>query len=336
MNEYPIILDDPPRHTHLRMALKKKLLNDEIKKLTPFIQQAAREQVLDVKNAARKSRDAIDFVKNFAQPYVGRIVSAFIGSDDPDFIPELYRWITLLESPPQEYSQEYEQALKANSQKQANFFKKFIQSQRRYQNNNIITHLIQAKVEGKSLTDEELGRILEFLALAGFQAPAHALCHAVIHLAQRPGLVKELIRAPDKIPLFVEESLRFNSSVHFLFRYTRHAVTLGNITIPSGAPVAVNIAAANRDPSHFVDPDQFIITRENNRDHLAFGYGVHNCLGATLARTLMQTALETILSHFNEIACPEANKLPWNYSLLAHNVTELPVRFRNGQRSLDA
>ena len=144
-------------------------------------------------------------------------------------------------------------------------------------------------------------RIAANLFAAGQETTVRLLGAALQLIGERPDLQQLLRDERDRIPNFVEETLRFESPVKGDFRLSRVPTTVGGVDIPAGTTVMVLNGAANRDPRHFDDPDEFDVDRTNARQHLAFGHGVHTCPGAPLARAEARVSIERLLDRMADI-----------------------------------
>jgi cytochrome P450 len=162
---------------------------------------------------------------------------------------------------------------------------------------DLIAGLAQANAARGDLTHEDMVALLVQLLVGGNETTTSLITNAVVRLAERPGLWDRLAREPELVDVAVEESLRFDSPVLGLFRTTTRPVVMSDAEIPAGEKVMLLYAAANRDPAAFSDPDEFRLDRDGNelrRHHLAFGEGIHVCLGAALARMEGRIALRAM------------------------------------------
>jgi cytochrome P450 len=150
--------------------------------------------------------------------------------------------------------------------------------------------------------------------------------NALVSLIDHPGELAKLRAAPALVPSLLEETLRFRSPAQAMFRATKRDVELGGKTIPAGKMVLAMIGAANRDPKQFVDANRFDITRDPN-PHIAFGHGIHFCLGAALSRLEARIAFEELLPRISSIAY--ASDAPWppRKPFHVHGPASLPLRF---------
>lgn len=191
---------------------------------------------------------------------------------------------------------------------------------------DLISVLIAARDGGDQLSEEELISTLVLLLIAGHETTVNLISVGMLALLEHPDQLRLLRARPELGSQAVEELLRFSSPVQRAsFRYTTEDVAIGGETIPSGAMVSLGIASSNRDATRFAEPGRLDITRSEN-PHLAFGHGIHFCLGAPLARQEGQIAFASLLRRFSdiELAVP-AGELEWRPGLL-RGVTRLPLR----------
>ncbi len=172
-----------------------------------------------------------------------------------------------------------------------------------------------------------------FLFAAGQDTSAKLLGNAVRHLCEHPELQSRLRAEPAMIGPFIEEMLRLEGSTKVTFRLTLEDVELGGTAIPAGKPVVVAIAAANRDPARWSEPEAFRLDRKDGIQHLAFGRGPHTCIGAALARAEVKALLQTLLQQTSAITLDEekhgpaaARELVYEPSYIIRGLDELHVR----------
>ncbi|WP_396927739.1 cytochrome P450 [Mycolicibacterium sp.] len=181
----------------------------------------------------------------------------------------------------------------------------------------LLTH-----AEGGSLTDSQLFHIAMLLLIAGNETTTNLLGGLFDTLANNPGQFDMIKANPDLVPMAVEEQLRISSPIQNLYRYTRLDYRVGNVTIPSGSRILLSFGAANRDPRVFPDPDTFQADR-NPRNHIAFGYGSHMCIGAPLARMEAQAVLRELISQASGIEL--AGEVKWSTNTSLRGPTYLPI-----------
>jgi cytochrome P450 len=183
-----------------------------------------------------------------------------------------------------------------------------------------------AEYEGRKLTDDEIGNVLLSVVIAGHETTMNAASNLIVELARNPALQDDLRRRPELIPATVEETLRHRSPVHLFFRTVTRDAVLGGVEMSAGDKVAVLYASANRDPRQFDAADEFDLEREGINAHVAFGTGIHRCVGAPLAQVELRLLTAELLSHGNIelVGEPEISSLEGGHHL---GWKKLPVGF---------
>jgi cytochrome P450 len=192
---------------------------------------------------------------------------------------------------------------------------------------DLVSALLTARDEGGRLSEQELISMLMVVLVAGYETTGNMIGNALLALFDWPEQRRRLQERPDRLRLAVEELLRFVGPVmQPTLRVAGEAVGVGGVVIPAGSVVVAMLAAANRDPRRYPEPDRFDPAREDN-PHVAFGHGIHFCLGAPLARMEIEIALGTLLRRFPdlELACGR-DEVPWRPSPLLRGPAALPVR----------
>ncbi len=319
-----ITTQDPPEHKKNRALFTKAFAGKAVQSLVPFMQEAAEAQIAKIQPSI-----AMNFIDDFARPYICGISDRIVGADSDKYLTELGRWVQLnkdnLSNNP---DPQYVRTLLEAINRQIAIFDKIIQERRANPLNDLASSLIQGKVNGKSLTDRQLRNALELVVTAGFYSPTQMFCRAIIQLARDPAMLQKLKAEPGKIPAFIEELLRHTAVVRSLLKRTLQPVELHGTVIPEGELVILLFASANHDPAQFPNPTAFDISRPNIKQHIAFGHGIHLCIGAELARQQLRIALESILARFNEITVPPDSQIKTANTWVMRIVEHLPVTFR--------
>lgn len=167
---------------------------------------------------------------------------------------------------------------------------------------DMLSDLVQSSYEGRPLENKEVLSIVEQILVAGNETTTNGIANGILQLASDQVLQDELRASPEKIPQFVEEILRFESPVQGLFRYVIEDTELGGVAIPAGSTVMIRYAAGNRDQAKFEHPAEFDMERKNNGAHMAFGSGIHHCVGSQLARAEMRASFEAMLRRFSNFS----------------------------------
>ncbi|MGG3691219.1 cytochrome P450 [Heyndrickxia ginsengihumi] len=193
--------------------------------------------------------------------------------------------------------------------------------------NDLVTKLIQAEVEGEHLSKKELFSMIFLLIIAGHETTVNLIGNGILALLEHPQELEKLKENPELIKPAVEEILRFYSPVELTTnRWASEKIIINNKVISKGDMIVVSIASVNRDENIFDNPEELNISRENN-PHLAFGRGIHFCLGAPLARLEGQIALSTFFQRISNVELNLKSNTPiWRPSYLMRGLQELPVR----------
>jgi len=321
--DYFILSQDPPEHTQNRTLINKAFVHRVIDALIPRMREQARALVAQLSVAGE-----VDFIKAFADPYVAAILGHITGTGAAQSAEDIRHLIALTQvitstRPGDSHVAALEEAIGRQRER----FAEAIGDRRRQPQCDLLSELTSGAGDAEQLDDEMLISLLDLLINAGFHTTSSVLVNAVIQFARQPDTMQSLKANPALISAFLEELLRYDPPTHALLRHATQPVTLAGITIPEDALILVLLAAANRDPARFANPDEFAMNRKNIKEHLAFGYGPHVCIGAALARLEITVALEELVKNFSAVTCPADDELPWAGALLVHAVTELPVRF---------
>jgi cytochrome P450 len=197
---------------------------------------------------------------------------------------------------------------------------------------DLLTRLLHAEVDGERLTEEEILGFFQLLLEGGQETTANLINNAILCLVENREQLARLRAAPDLLPSAIEEVLRYRSPLQWVMRTPRRNVEVHGQTIPAGKLVLAVLGSANRDPRQFPDAGRFDIARDPN-PHIAFGQGLHFCLGAPLARLEARIALADLLQRLKGLEL--AGNEPWEprKALHVHGPARLPIRYAPGPRS---
>ncbi|MGH9928942.1 MAG: cytochrome P450, partial [Pyrinomonadaceae bacterium] len=207
----------------------------------------------------------------------------------------------------------------------SDYFREKVAKLRVHPRENLLSALIQAEEQGERLTEAELIANGVLLMIAGHETTTNLLGNGMLALLQHPDQKEKLARNPDTIVSAVEELLRYDSPVQKMGRIALTEINMAGKQIKQGDLVCFSFAAANRDPEQFAAPAQLDIERKPNR-HLAFGHGLHYCVGAALARLEGQIVINTILSRLPKLRL-STEDLEWNRNFTLRGLKSLPVTF---------
>lgn len=307
---------DPPDHTRLRALVHKAFTPRMVDNLRPRIQQIA-DDLLD------SMQGEVDLIGSYAFPLPITVIAEMLGVPAAD--QERFKaWTkTLLFDNDLERSQ-------IAAMEFISYMNSMMDERRQSPQDDLLTALMNAEESGDTLSHEELLSMIFLLLVAGHETTVNLIGNGTLALMQHPDQQRRLVESlddPEAVKTAIEEMLRYNGPVETTtFRVALEDVEMGDKCIEQGDLVLAALLAANRDPAVFDDPDRFDITRTPNR-HIAFGAGIHYCLGAPLARLEGQIAIPALLRRFPTIELNAADDdLEWNASLLLHGLKALPVR----------
>lgn len=284
-DEPTIIVMDPPQHTTMRKHVMRAFTPRRMAQLEPRVRELARELVADW-----PAEGEVDAFAQFTDPLPIAVMAELLGVDASErpLFKRCGDAIVYSSGADPETIREAQRELEA-------YLEEVFERRRREPRQDLISILLTPAEDGTALSHRELLGLCFTLLVAGTETTTSALGNALWLLERMPDVKARLAADPGLIPSAVEEILRFESPVQGLSRVTRREVRLHDRTLPRGARVHLLWASANRDPRAFDEPDRFDPERSPN-NHLAFGFGIHFCLGASLARTELRVGLETLLA----------------------------------------
>jgi cytochrome P450 len=313
---------DPPGHTRQRTLMMKTFTPRMIESFRPTVQKLVDDLI-----EQRLAEGKMDFVADLAYPLPSNVILDLLGiprSGRPyirasaEAINEFVA--TVLFTGPQVWPR-----LAGVFADVTTYLKSLIAERRKHPAEDLLTKMVQAEENGDMLSEDEIVVATNFLLFAGHETTANLIAVGLYYLLQNPEQMAQLRADPSKIPAAVEELLRYVSPVHTLARRTLQEVTIRGVTIPPNSSIYLLIGAANRDPAKFSDPEKLDINRPPARS-LGFGYGIHFCVGAALARLESQVTFDTILRRLPDLKMTvDTPEFRPNYSL--RGLVSLPVEF---------
>jgi cytochrome P450 len=313
---------DPPDHTRLRGLVSKAFTRRVIESLRPRIQQLVDELIDGVHETG-----SMEVIEDLAYPVPVIIISELLGvpSEDGAVFREWSRELARgLDPEPMIPPDVVQRRIKAATAFRE-YFTKLIEERRKDPKDDLLSALITAREEGDKLTNDELLSTLILLLIAGHETTVNLIGNGVLSLLRNPDEFYRLQKEPSLARQAVEETLRYDPPVMFTGRVAMGDISLDGMTINKGAQVIVLIGAANRDETVFNDPHRFDITRTPN-PHLAFGMGIHFCLGAPLARVEGEIALATVARRLPSMKL-ESDQLEYRENIVLRGLAALPVTF---------
>ena len=316
-----MLQQDPPNHTRLRKLVSKAF--------TPRATEALRaraQAVADECIAALGARGEMDVIADLALPVPSTMICEMMGVPAADrhmfteWTAQATHLLAAVIAPPELLERGASAALALRE-----YFTNLIAERRPRLGDDILSALIRAEEAGDRLSTTELLSQSVGLLIAGFETTIGLIGNGILALLRHPDQLARLQADPSLVGSTVEECLRYDGPILLTPRFVRQDTRFGDKVIPRDAQVWVMLAAANRDPAHFADPDRFDISRADNA-HLAFGGGAHFCLGAHLARMEAQVAIGTLVRRLTNLELG-TDQIEWGRSLF-RVLDRLPIRFR--------
>jgi cytochrome P450 len=311
---------DPPDHARLRKLVSKAFTARRVAALRPRVEAIA-VALLGPLGERLAAGETVDLIEGFAFPLPVTVICELLGVPVKD----------------QDQFREWSHAIVADGAGQETFraagegmfryFSKLVAEKRARPADDLVSALIDARDSGDSLNERELMSMLWLLLVAGHETTANLIASGMLALLTNPAQLGRLRSVPSLLPGAVDELLRYvNPLNHATERFTLEPVEIGGVTIPAREWVVCATASANRDPDRFPGADTLDVGRDAG-GHLAFGHGIHFCLGAPLARLEGEVAFGSLLSRFPSLSlAADPASLRWRKSSLIHGLEALPVR----------
>ena len=312
-----LIAKDPPDHRKLRNLVNQAFTPKAVAHLSDRITQITQELLNEVRFQGKT-----DIVSDIAFPLPAKVIAELLGVPTEDW-NIFQRWARVDGSDPASSRQESGQSMQVEM---FDYFSNLLEERRRAPREDLISSLSVAEVDGERLSEPELLSFCTLLLAAGQETTKNLITNAIVCLTDHRESMERLINEPALMPTAIEEILRFLPPVWFLFRQTKTDVELAGQHIPANQVVLAWTASANRDTARFPDPDRFDIEREPNR-HLAFGHGIHFCVGAPLARLEAKIALPMMLQQLKNLQRVEGVPIMVRAGIV-FVIRSLPVTFQ--------
>ena len=317
---HALLHTDPPDHTRLRRLVQTAFTPRRAEQLRPRTKEIAAGLLDEMVTRG----DVVDLLDGYARPLPITVISELLGIPVTD---RGWIWVTVTD-----YGKGGEELQRVPRELGA-YFTGLIDDKRAEPGNDLLSALVLARDNADkdsaadALTTTELLCAAYHLVMAGFDTTVNLIAAGLLALLTHPAEMARLRADRSLLPAAVEELLRFTGPVnHANDRFTTEEVTIGGVTIPAGEWVFVMLPSANRDPARFADPESLDLGRDVG-GHVAFGHGIHYCLGAPLARMEAEVALGTLLGRFPDLSLAAApEELRWRPVSLMNGLESLPVR----------
>ena len=326
-----LLFMDAPSHTRLRSLAATAFSPRRIESLRVHIHEIAGrliDGVVNEVNSREKHRGRLDAIADFAEPFPAIVTAEMLGVPVADHA-QLKDWSADFAEMLGNLQQNSERAprLLRSLEDMLHYFRSAVREKEKRPTEGLIYSLMTAEVEGGRLTEEEVVANSILTMIGGQETTTNLIGNGLLMLLRHPREMERLTRNPALIPSAVEEMLRYDSPVQHTARIAPADGMLGGKQIRKGQSVIPVLAAANRDPERFPDPDRLDLERKDNR-HLAFGWASHFCFGAPLARMEGQIAFEALLRRLPELALEDGAELQWRENLGLRGLKALPATFR--------
>ena len=313
---------DPPDHTRLRALASAAFTPRRVEQLRSHIQDVMNTLLDEV-----VGKGSMDVIEDFASPAPAIVTAELLGVPARDHV-QLKTWsqdfaemLGNFQHNPDRFSR-----VLSSVKNLCSYFQNEMSEQRTSPRDGLIRAMMEAEVDGASLTEEEIVANLIVTMVGGQETTTNLIGNGLLTLLRHPEEMERLRTDSSLIPSAVEELLRYESPSQHTARLAPADVELGNRQIRKRQAVIAVMGAGNRDPERFEDPDRLDLSRKDNR-HLAFGWAAHFCFGAALARLEGQIAFETLLRRLPNLKLDTKAPLQWRHNLGLRGLTALPVTF---------
>lgn len=319
-----MVFQDPPSHTRLRKLVARAFTVRSVERLRDDVQEVIDELIQEIGTPSH-----FDLIEAFAFPLPAIVIAKMLGvpPEDRDLFKGWSDDLISLLFGAVEVADRRERAQVGMLELTA-YLRRLIEQARTTPDDNLISSLVRAEEAGDALTLDEVVATCVLLLFGGHETTTNLIGNGMLALLQHPGELAALQSDLGLLPAAVEEVLRFDGPAKVSVRSVREDLEVRGRTLRAGDRLFLVPAAANRDPRRFPDPDRFDI-RRSDKGHMGFGFGIHYCLGAPLARLEGELALGAIVEHFPS-AQLTTEELAWHPTLLSRGVTSLPLTLASG------
>ncbi|AKA48651.1 cytochrome P450 [uncultured archaeon] len=315
-----LISSDPPRHTKLRSLVSKAFTPKRVNELAPRIREIAEELISGFRESGK-----FDLVNDYSGQLPVIVIAELLGIP-PEDRGKFKKWSDQLVSGARDNFSDEGGEYSEPQIAMGMYFNEIIEQKRKEPGNDLISSLIEAEVDGEKLSHFDLLGFSVLLLVAGNETTTNLITNAILTLDRNPADYGKVLENPDLIPSAIEEVLRYRSPVQSMFRTCAKDTEIGGHKLKKGQPLIAWIGSANHDPSEFNEPETFDPERSPNR-HIAFGEGIHFCLGAPLARLEAKIALEVLFNSIGRLIIDKDARLEPIGGIVVYGVKSLPVTF---------
>jgi len=318
-----LVTSDPPSHKRYRSLVDSAFSFARVRRMEPYIQRIVDELIDDFIDDG-----ATDFVPAFSVPLPLTVIADQLGvsRDELDILKNFSD--RLMEGAGPHSSTEAEIAYAKLATSFQRYFAAKIEAFREHPADCMLSDLVHVEIEGQRLNMPELLSLVQILLIGGNESTTNAIGSGLRLLIETPEIAQRLTQDPSATPDFVEETLRLCAPIQGMPRRVTADVEIEGVKIPAGSIVFLRYGAANWDPAKFTQPDKIDLDRPNAKLHLAFGIGIHVCIGNQLVRSEMQIAFDTILRRLGKIRfAGSADSVAFGTNFIAYGPSKLRIAF---------
>ncbi len=316
-----MIFSDPPDHTRLRSLANKAFTPRVLERIRSQIQHSADQLLNDV-----KENGSMEVISELAYPLPALVISEVLGVADQDR-ERFKKWSDDLAALAGHIRDARENAGPASQSvaELIEFLRETVAERRAEPKDDLLSALVTAEDQNDSFTEDELYSMCVLLIFAGHVTTTNLIGNGILALLQNPSQLELLRKTPSLLESAIEEIIRYNGPVQAISRTALESYQLGDTQIKKGDRLSLNLAAANRDPAQFGNADSFDIERSDGR-HVGFGFGIHFCLGAALARMEGQAVIGSVVKGMPDLRLGE-QELEWLPNPVLRGLKQLNVTF---------
>jgi cytochrome P450 len=318
-----MVFKDPPDHTRLRKVMQPAFLPSKIEKLRPKI-EAVSEQLLQKVAEKHEREGQVDLIWDYAFPLPAIVVGELCGVPAQEaerlkyWADNIGKFVLQGRATPDKYDRSYHACVA--------FYQDLVTKERKLRSDNLVSRMIESSGLDTPLSDDEIVSMLVLLLFAGHETTTNLIANGMLALMQHPEQLALLQSDLSLVESAVEEFLRFEGPAAVVVRIAKKPMEIGGEKIALGERVFLGLNAADHDPTRFDDPHCLNVPRPG-RKHIAFGQGVHTCLGAPLARLEGRVAFEMLLERFTGFEL-RSTDLEWRDELITRGLKSLPISFQ--------
>lgn len=319
-----MIAMDPPEHTRVRRLANRAFTPSVIRKMKDDVEKT----IGGLLDAAMANGREFDFTHDFAASVPASVTATILGIEPHVGAGDFKRWtIDLVKAPSRSVLPADElERMHRSKEEIREYFTEQIAHRRKHPGKDLISALVQAEENDQTLTELEILSLLAILVIGGAETPSHLIGSTLWQLFSHPEAMRTVRDDPERVGDALEETLRHQAPVHFIFQTAAQEVEVRGVTIPADSPVFSFVASANRDERVFADPDTFDINRNSRSKHLAFARGPHYCIGDNLGRLMCGSAVRQAMERMPDLR-PVHDEIEWMPSFWIRGPKALPVTY---------